>query len=249
MTTKSLMPASLQWKLLRGSNAGRPRQVSHSFVCPYSDCRAYASHLWGVVRNVAAPLGSTQFHERPSSNKHDIWFAQCSACQREVIFVNDDLVWPVESAAPPPESDMPEEIVPDYEEARQIYQKSPRGAAALLRLALQKLCNELVGESLDINTAIGRLVASGRISETIQQALDSLRVIGNEAVHPGTLDLKDDQDTALKLFKLLNFVVEKTISDPKRISEIYGTLPPQKLSGIASRDRALAATRETPSDD
>jgi hypothetical protein len=178
-----------------------------------------------------------------------LWLAQCSVCYKEVIFLDDMLVWPVESEAPAPNVDMPPDVATDFEEARQIYMRSPRGAAALLRLALQKLCGHL-GVPGDINQAIGKLVSEGRISGTIQQALDALRVIGNEAVHPGTLDLKDDREAALRLFKLLNFIVEKTISDPARIAEIYGSLPPHKLKGIADRDngavKKAASTRAAP---
>ena len=43
----------------------------------------------------------------------------------------------------------------------------------------------------DINTDIGNLVKKG-LPIKVQESLDILRVIGNEAVHPGQLDLKDD---------------------------------------------------------
>jgi len=35
----------------------------------------------------------------------------------------------------------------------------------------------------------------------ILQSLDIVRVIGNESVHPGVIDLKDDRHTALRLFR------------------------------------------------
>jgi len=44
-----------------------------------------------------------------------------------------------------------------------------------------------------------------------------VRVIGNEAVHPGKLDLKDDRDTATRLFKLVNIIAEQMISNPKHV--------------------------------
>jgi hypothetical protein len=38
----------------------------------------------------------------------------------------------------------------------------------------------------------------------VQQSLDIVRVIGNDAVHPGQIDLTDDIETATKLFVLIN---------------------------------------------
>jgi hypothetical protein len=131
---------------------------------------------------------------------------------------------------------MPEDLKADFEEARLIYADSPRGAAALLRLVLQKLCPHIGATKPGINDAIAELVKSGTISAALQQALDSVRVIGNEAVHPGELDLRDDAATVLTLFRLVNFIVEKAITEPKAVAAIYGALPPGKRAGIEERD-------------
>jgi len=64
-----------------------------------------------------------------------------------------------------------------------------------------------------------------------------VRVIGNEAVHPGVIDLKDDRDTANKLFKLVKFIAEKMITEPREIEELYNSLPEDKLKGIKDRDK------------
>jgi hypothetical protein len=134
-----------------------------------------------------------------------------------------------------PNKDLPEDISNDYKEAASILQKSPRGAAALLRLCIQKLCKELGEKGKDINTDIGELVKKG-LPERVQQALDIVRVTGNEAVHPGTLDLKDNHETAEKLFKLVNFIAEKMITEPREVEELYGSLPQSKIEGINARD-------------
>lgn len=41
---------------------------------------------------------------------------------------------------------------------------------------------------------------------------------------------------ATRLFGLVNFVVEKAISDPRQVAAIFGGLPQVKLDGIARRD-------------
>ncbi|MBK5412085.1 DUF4145 domain-containing protein [Pseudomonas sp. TH34] len=131
--------------------------------------------------------------------------------------------------------DMSEDVRRDYEEASSILNQSPRGAAALLRLAIQKLCKELGQSGENINTDIKALVAAG-LDPRVQQALDAVRVIGNSAVHPGIIDIRDDRATAEALFKLLNLIVDKTISEPKHVQEIYDSLPENLLEAIAKRD-------------
>lgn len=168
--------------------------------------------------------------------------ARCSACEGESVFADGRVIYPDTVDAPIAADDMPDDILPDFQEARRIYAISPRGAAALLRLVIQKLCPLIGATSKDINGAIGELVAKGTIPPAVQQALDSVRVIGNEAVHPGTMDLKDDHETAKSLFGLINFIVEKAIKEPKQIAEIYSGLPANKLAGIAQRDAKNAQT-------
>jgi hypothetical protein len=53
----------------------------------------------------------------------------------------------------------------------------------------------------------------------VQKSLDIVRVIGNEVVHPGVLDLKDDRDTAVQLLKLINSIADQMISHPKNIEK------------------------------
>jgi hypothetical protein len=79
------------------------------------------------------------------------------------------------------------------------------------------------------------LVKKG-LNPLVQQSLDIVRVIGNEAVHPGVIDLKDDRDTALRLFELVNAIVEQMISHPKAVNEMYARLPEAKRKAIKARD-------------
>ena len=87
----------------------------------------------------------------------------------------------------------------------------------------------------NLNDDVGTLVGNG-LRVQIQQALDAVRVVGNNAVHPGQLDLKDDQATALMLFELMNIIVNDLITEPKRIADLYSRLPPNSLEAIQRRD-------------
>ena len=101
------------------------------------------------------------------------------------------------------------------------------------RLWHRVLCHRHPGK--DLNKDIGRLVEKG-LPDKIQQALDSVRVIGNESVHPGLIDLNDTPETANTLFLLINLIVEQLITHPKKVETIYETLPKGKLEGIEKRD-------------
>lgn len=129
----------------------------------------------------------------------------------------------------------PPDVRADYEEAWSIVALSPRGAAALLRLCIQKLCEHL-GEKGKLDDAIAALVKKG-LDARVQKALDIVRVIGNESVHPGQMDLRDDPDTATELFRLINLIVEVMISQPKHIETMYSGLPESRRQAIEKRDK------------
>ena len=165
----------------------------------------------------------------------NVFVSECFNCRKLSLWICDRLVYPHPGEAPPPNPDLSEDIRRDYDEASSILDRSPRGAAALIRLAIQKLCKELGHSGKDLNADIGALVADG-LHPRIQKALDIVRVIGNQAVHPGRMDLRDDRATAETLFRLLNTIVDAMVSHSKEIDAIYAGLPEGALDAIARRD-------------
>jgi hypothetical protein len=176
---------------------------------------------------------------------------KCQTCSKvtleEIVEFSEDwypeykppvyVLYPTETDPPPPPAkDMPENIANTYNEARAVLPHSPKASAALLRLAIQQLCQHLGKPGENLNHDIGALVRDG-LSPSVQQALDSVRVIGNNAVHPGSIDFDDNPKLVETLFKLVNFIVEEMITRPREIKEIYDSLPQDKLDGIETRDR------------
>jgi len=145
------------------------------------------------------------------------------------------MIHPNKVTAPLPNPDLPEDIKTDFEEARQIANLSPKGAAALLRLVIQKICIHLDEPGKDINKDIASLVKKG-LSPKIQKALDIFRVVSNESVHPGQIDLNDDHATTTKLFELINIIAETMITQPKKTDNLFDTLPEGKKAAILRRD-------------
>ena len=165
----------------------------------------------------------------------NLHISKCYECGELSIWIHDRLIHPLEGKAPLPNPDLSDDIRQDYEEASRILDLSPRGAAALLRLAIQKLCKELGEPGKNIDADIASLVKKG-LDRRIQKALDVIRVTGNEAVHPGQIDLRDDRASAENLFKFLNLIAEKMISEEKSIEDAYAGLPETKRLAIERRD-------------
>jgi hypothetical protein len=160
---------------------------------------------------------------------------ECYNCKKFSLWVYDKLVFPSAKGGIEPNSDLPGDIVRDFEEARTIVNESPRGAAAILRLCVQKLCVHLGEKGKHIDEDIASLVVKG-LDPLIQKSLDIVRVIGNEAVHPGVIDLSDDRDTANKLFGLINLIADQMITRPKNVHALYDKLPEAKKAAIEKRD-------------
>lgn len=176
-----------------------------------------------------------------------LYLSKCSHCQdvccwkgldwdaEEREFQNSIMLIPDGSVAPMPHPDMPESVKADYQEARSIVNRSPRGAAALLRLSIQKLCGELGENEGSIDKDIKSLVAKG-LPLGIQQALDVVRVVGNNAVHPGELTADDIDEVSMSLFDLINAIVDDRISRPRALEALYLRLPEGARNAIEKRD-------------
>jgi hypothetical protein len=178
-------------------------------------------------------VGESEYSNNASL--HNLFISQCHTCSAITLWLHDRLIYPMEKRGPTPNPDMPADVMRDYEEARAILDLSPRGTAALLRLAVEKICVELKAKGKDINEQIAYLVSKG-LPVAVQQSLDAVRVIGNEAVHPGQMDLRDDRETAGKLFNLVNVIVQFMFSNQKQIEELYGMLPDGKKESIEERN-------------
>lgn len=233
-----------------------PRFKEEGFHCPH--CETYAHQKWDRiimwdipqkaqgVSFVSSPIASPKVNpphgiaiDKPSAttsrDQLEAHASVCSKCHQFALWVGGNLVYPSPSSAPLPSKDMPPDVKDDYLEARKLVDMSPRSAESLLRLALQKLMPHLGECGKNLNDDIGNLVKKG-LPPLIQKSLDSIRIIGNNAVHPGEMVLNNDKDTALLLFKLINKITEKMITEKKELDDLYDRLPDRAREGIINRD-------------
>lgn len=203
-----------------------PEFEADAFNCPH--CGAYARMLWGDLYH---------HHYRGSSFELDYFDSSiCSNCQEPALWHEEQLFYPNAMSVEVPNSDMPDNAKRDYIEAAKVVGVSPRSASALLRQAIQKICDDLIEGGGDLNSKIGKLVEEG-LSIKIQKSLDIVRVVGNESVHPGQIDISDTPEIARNLFRLVNLIATQMYTDPREINELYDSLPDEKKEGIEKRDK------------
>lgn len=211
-----------------------PTYIDASFHCPICGVLAeqtWSTNIWGNYIRLH-PNGARLTEQYHLGN---FATAMCSHCKKASIWKEKLMIYPTTGTVAHANSDLPEDIQILYNEARDIVNRSPRGAAALLRLGLQKLCSHLGEKGKNLNDDIENLVKKG-LPIPVQQALDIIRVTGNHAVHPGTINFDDQAENAHALFGLTNFICNHFITNPKQIAAFFSKLPEKDKQNIANRD-------------
>lgn len=235
------------WTKLYADNLGRGkkphRMTEEEFDESLQDTKVGKDRKLKLKKFSLKMLSGLTFFDAPSDSYiyieyhvHNLNLSQCYECNKIAIWQYNNLIFPSDKPGVLPNEDLDDDIIRDFEEARDILNKSPRGAAALLRLCIQKLCIQLDEKGENLNDDIASLVSKG-LNQTIQKSLDIVRVVGNEAVHPGVLDLRDDTGTAEKLLTLINSIADQMISHPKQVDDFYEQLPADKREAIEKRDK------------
>ena len=224
-----------------------PDFTKKAFHCP--NCNVYAQQT--------KSKGHISYHySEPSQIGESFYSKKCQHCELISIWSLIDeeskdqaaMIYPLTTQAPLANEDMPPDVKEIYDEAAKVQQYSPRATAALLRVALEKLTEHL-GESIgSLNTRIKNLKKKG-LPEKVIKSLDAVRIIANEGgSHSGTIDLtgQDNKEIVNKLFFLVNFIVEKTISDINKVDKAFEELPDDKKQGVENRDKDKSSpTKET----
>ena len=210
-----------------------PEYEKEAFHCPM--CNVFAHQSWYASKYELV----TGVHHVHHVN-YDLLMSMCSHCHKFSYWNNKKLIFPPQITAPLAHKDMPESVLEYYNEAREVSVSSNRAAAALLRIAAKKLCEELGESDVNLNKAIGNLSKKGLPKDVIK-SLDTVRIIGNEGgAHEGQIDLsgEDNKQIVDRLFWLVNFIIEKTITEPKEVANAFASLPEDRQVATQKRDEA-----------
>jgi hypothetical protein len=111
----------------------------------------------------------------------------------------------------------------DEDGSQTALEASPRGAAALLRLAIEKVCEEL-GESGESPKDDLASFVQEDVDARVQKVLEAMRIIETNAVPPAQIGVGDNRAIGETLSGLVNLICEKMIIEPRHLQAMYTKL-------------------------
>jgi hypothetical protein len=96
----------------------------------------------------------------------------------------------------------------DFEEAAAILNRSPRAAAALIRICIQNMMPLLKETGQNLDERVASLVRKG-LEVEIQQAMEVLQVIRKNPGQENHVDLRDETAIATRMFESLKEILER----------------------------------------
>ncbi len=170
-----------------------------SVYCPH--CGQYTSLSPGStlikVRDQNVRVKSSWTDDRG----REWWIGVCNSCKRPSL-VQDQGRFVYPAPLPPPTDErIPEAIRRDLDEAKVCFGAgAPRGCASMARRAIQSACRDKGATRGKLEDEIDDLAGKGIITHDLKDWADNVRWIGNDASHPDSPSVEqDDAEDILKL--------------------------------------------------
>ncbi len=216
-----------------------PAMYKSVFECPH--CGSPAYHHWEKSQPVylVSPGEKPPKPKKTVDKTENLNSAECRECRKISVWMNRKMIYPIQSLAPKPVINMHDDVKEIYEEARLVSIHSPRAAAVLLRVATERLTVHLGEPEGKLNTRIKNLAKKERLDERVIRSFHVLRVTANEGAHDGLMNLTGAEGAKAvdDLFFAINYIIEKTITEPKKLDQMFGDLPEDKREGVKNRDK------------
>lgn len=217
-----------------------PEYEATAFNCPY--CHAYSQQVWSETCGELMPrFGRGRSIPLPCHVEASI----CLHCEKPCLWINEKLTIPNVSGMQPPNSDLSEDIQQLYIEASDIFNQSPRAAAALLRAALEKMLRgQLKGKGKNIYNMIQYFIEQGQLSSELAEYIHIIRDIGNDAVHAQTIVLNEKREDAAALFPFINYIAQEMLTKPRERKDELGKLQSMIETAKSSNNKSTTNNSE-----
>ena len=122
-----------------------------------------------------------------------------------------------------PNEDLTNEQKQLFNEAKDIFDKSPKAAGALLRCVIERILRDKFQEHSQ--SLLGSILKDKNIQNElgheIIQLCETCRLIGNDASHSSLIIYEDESKQEVELlFELINAIAEELLSKPRKRQEM-----------------------------
>lgn len=131
------------------------------------------------------------------------------------------LIYPQISLIDKPNKDMDQKDKDWFNEARDIFDRSPKAAGALLRSVLESILRKKFFEKHStsmLGSILNDNVVKNMLGNDVMSVCETCKLIGNNASHSNGLalliDENEQKEQVILLFKLINLVANEIISEP-----------------------------------
>ncbi len=119
---------------------------------------------------------------------------------------------------------MSEEEKQLFNEAKDIFDISPKAAGALLRSVIERILRDKFQEKYSksfLGEILSKPEVKNALSNEIIQLCETCRLIGNDATHSSLIIYEDESRAQVELlFELINAIAEELLSKPRKRQEM-----------------------------
>lgn len=168
------------------------------------------------ITRICSNCGGRTYWELVSRVPNDVSCEDMNFSFDLLIDEQPKLIYPIVSSIDIVASDdMSDEYKKIFNEARDVFDKSPRSSGALLRLLLEKIMREEFKDKHS-KSLLGVIISDQNVKkelgENIITLCEACKLIGNGSVHSSLLICEDEQKNDVQLlFQLVNLIFKKIV--------------------------------------
>lgn len=154
-------------------------------VCPHCKLPNRFEGVFELVNSGLREFEDTKLIYGLSNKTMNLSSCRCTQCGEIVLFLNENMIYPLGAKRPSAPQEVPEDIAKDFNEACLVEHLSKKASAALARRCLQNMLHERGIKKRNLSKEIDEAIKT--LPPHLKEAIDAIRVIGNFAAHPTKL--------------------------------------------------------------
>ncbi len=189
-----------------------PKYNEKTFTCPF--CHRTSMHRFQRV--------NSPFTKEHICNVSQLLYDKCNG--HMLLDIEGNNIYLKISTAPAVGEEFSANIQEIIEEARLVFDASPRAALALLRVALEHICTDKGFKNGYLKGRLENLIKDKQLSQEIIDDLTLIKALGDDSVHAIPIIEGDTKELATLAFNLVANIGDTLYTQPNRRKSLLAQL-------------------------